>query len=225
MKTLTKAKRRMASRALVAAAAATLAVLAAACYDNNTGRTEIGESINFKLPAFPETGGNAVQVFTEMHYQPSYRTQEGPRLLPPSDSVPVTGREIRYASLEEYTALEMPESTARTYDAAEAQHLYAINCQVCHGPALQGDGPIMNMWPTTSEGVLRGPVPANLMEEITRTATDGDLFAYISLGGRQGAAARIRDRRSTSPMPEFGLLLSEEERWALVQFLRSHVGR
>ena len=225
MKTLTKAKMRIASRALLAVAAATLAVLAAACYDNNTGRTEIGDSINFKLPAFPETGGNAVQVFTEMHYQPSYRAQEGPRLLPPSDSVPVTGREIRYASLEEYTALEMPESTARTYDEAEAQHLYAINCQVCHGPALQGDGPIMNMWPTTSEGVLRGPVPANLLEDITRTATDGDLFAYISLGGRQGAAARIRDRRSTSPMPEFGLLLSEEERWALVQFLRSHVGR
>ena len=206
-------------------AAAALAVLTAACYDNNTGRTEIGESVNFKLPSFPETGGNAVQVFTEMHYQPSYRTQEGPRILPPADSVPVTGREIRYASLEEYSALEMPESTTSTYSQAKAQHLYAINCQVCHGPALQGDGPILGLWPTTEDGVLRGPVPANLTADITRSSTDGDLFAYISLGGRQGAAARIRDRRSNSPMPEFGLLLSEEERWALVQFLRGRIGR
>ena len=43
-----------------------------------------------------------------MHYQPSYRVQEGPRILPPEGSVPVTGREITYGSLEEYEELSVP---------------------------------------------------------------------------------------------------------------------
>ena len=209
--------------ALIAAAA--LMAVATACYDSKTGHTEIGGAINFKLPVFPETGGNAVQIFTEMHYQPSYRAQEGPRLHPPSDSVPVTGKEIRYTSLDEYGVLTVPEAAARTYDQGEAQHLYAINCQVCHGPTLGGDGVIMTLWPKTEDGGLKGPIPADLTADITKSSTDGDLFAFITLGGRQGAAARIRDRRSTSPMPQFGLLLTENERWTLVQFLRSQIDR
>ena len=42
-----------------------------------------------------------------------------------------------------------------------------------------------------------------------------------AIGGRQGLSARLRDRDSTSPMPEFRLLLTEDERWALVRYLRS----
>ena len=64
------------------------------CYNNNTGETNIGDSIRFKLPAFPETGSNKVQVFTEMHYQPSYRSQEGPRLDVPDSAVPISGKEV-----------------------------------------------------------------------------------------------------------------------------------
>ena len=209
---------------IVLVTAVALLAVATACYDNKTGRTEIGGAINFKLPVFPETGGNAVQIFTEMHYQPSYRSQEGPRLHPPSDSVPVTGKEIRYGSLDEYGALAIPEGAAQAYDAGKAQHLYTINCQVCHGPTLRGDGVILGLWPQT-DGVLKGPVPADLTADVTKSSTDGDLFAFITLGGRQGAAARIRDRRSTSPMPEFGLLLTEDERWNLVQFLRDEIRR
>ena len=33
-------------------------VAVAGCYNNNTGRTEVGPGVNFKLPAFPETGSN-----------------------------------------------------------------------------------------------------------------------------------------------------------------------
>ena len=69
---------------LAAVALGLFALLAAlGCYNNNTGETRISEDIYFTLPAFPETGSNKVQVFTEMHYQPSYRSQEGPRLDSP----------------------------------------------------------------------------------------------------------------------------------------------
>ena len=204
-----------------------LALAAAGCYNNNTGDASIGDAVNFKLPAFPESGAHSVQVFTEMHYQPSYKSQEGPRLLPPADSVPITGKEVRYDSLEEYGVLEIPAESAQSYNDAEAQQLYDINCSVCHGQGLQGDGPITTL--TRADGTLVwnvSPFPANLTDaETTVASTDGELFAFISLGGRQGSSSLLRGRESTSPMPEFMRLLSEDERWRLVQFLRTRIGR
>ena len=211
--------------ALALAALAALLLAALGCYNNNTGETTIGGSISFKLPAFPETGSHAVQVFTEMHYQPSYEEQEIPRILPPPDSVPITGREVTYGSIEEYQALPMPEHVASTYDDNYAQHLYNINCQVCHGAALAGDGPVTTM--VGADGDLawdKAPYPVNLTEEATVGAADGELFAYISLGGREGATLRLRGRDTSSPMPEFMKLLTEEERWMLVQYLRARIG-
>ena len=202
-------------RILASLALVLLALVAVGCYNYKTGESHIGDSINFTLPAFPETGGNAVQVFTEMHYQPSFRTQEGPRLLPPLDSVPVTGREVRYTSLEEYKGLTVPR---KDYDTETAQHLIDINCTVCHGTGLRGDGPIVPFMDI-------GPFPADLTLALTKDSTDGELFGFISDGGRQGQAARINGLDSRSPMPEFRRLLTEDERWALVQFLRLQIGR
>ena len=200
--------------ALTAAVVLVLVALAAmGCYNNNTGETTIGGKISFTLPAFPETGGNAIQVFTEMHYQPSYRVQEGPRILPAPDSVPVTGREILFGTLDEYGELEVPQGFVQSYDEGHAQALYDVNCSVCHGAGLQGDGPILKY-------LDNPPVPADLT---ATSANDGLLFAYISWGGSQGASAVLRGRKSASPMPQFRLLLTEPERWALVQFLRARI--
>ena len=206
-------------------AAVALGLLVAGCYNNNTGETSIGGAVNFTLPAFPETGANAVQIFTEMHYQPSYRAQEGPRILPPTDSVPQTGKEASYSSLEAYQDLEVPRELVRSYDPASAQHLFTVNCVVCHGPTLRGSeeqqdsarAKILNF-------ELSGPLPANLTAAATKGASDGELFGFISGGGRQGLSAVLRGRESASPMPEFGLLLTVEDRWALVQYLRSQIG-
>lgn len=188
-------------------------VMSVGCYDRNTGATNIGGAINFKLPAFPESGGHAVEIFTEMHYQPSFRSQEGPRLLPPEESVPVTGRELTYQSLDEYNNLKIPSKYVDSYNETNAKDLYATNCQMCHGNTLNGNGPIMPF-------IKRGPAPANLTEELTLSSSDGEIFAFISNGGRQGSAAIFRGKQSASPMPEFGLLLTEKERWELVQFIR-----
>jgi mono/diheme cytochrome c family protein len=189
----------------------------AACYDSATGEVNIGDAIRIEAPAITQTGSTPIQIYTEMHYQPSYRVQEGPRLLPPPESVPVTGRERRYGTLAEYRELSIPDHLAGSYSPAVAQRLFEVNCVVCHGASLKGDGPIR-------EFMERGPFPADLTSEATRNATDGDLFGFISGGGRQGLALTLLGRQSASPMPEFSLLLSEEERWALVQYLRSRTG-
>ena len=189
-----------------------------ACYDSDIGEITIGDAIRIEAPAITQTGSNPIQLFTEMHYQPSYRIQEGPRLLPPPQSVPVTGRELRYSSQDEYRELPVPDHLVQSYDPTQAQELYAVNCVVCHATSLQGDGPIRQF-------MTRGPFPADLTSDATRSSTDGELFGFISGGGRQGLALTSLGRPSASPMPEFRLLLSEEERWALVQYLRSRIGR
>ena len=114
------------------------------CYNNNTGETNIGDSIRFTLPAFPETGSNKVQVFTEMHYQPSYRSQEGPRLDVPDGAVPISGKEVVLTSVES-TPLASDSRNAALHngpggDSANGAALFAINCIVCHGTDLAGTG-------------------------------------------------------------------------------------
>ena len=205
---------------------ATIALLiaAAACGNIRTGEVEVYGVARFKMPAVTQTGANKIQTFTEMHYSPSYRSQEGPRLLPPPDSVPITGRELRYASLEEYSKVGVPPDIVESYDSAAAQHLYTINCQVCHGPTLKGEkeeSPALRA--TILPLMPRGPFPADLTGLSARPAssTDGALFAFITEGGRQGYALKQSGRESASPMPEFRRLLTEAERWWLVMYIRA----
>ena len=218
-------RRRPLARVFASLAAALLLIAALGCYNNNTGETNIGESIRFKLPAFPETGPHAVQVFTEMHYQPSYRSQEGPRLDVPASAVPITGKEVIYTSVEEYAALQNPGG-----DSQNGAALYNINCIFCHGSTMDGQGVIMQRENITM-------VPADLMGEITLERTDGELFGLISYGGNTGFTTRVSalanpdedgERcvgQGSCPMPEFRRLLTEQERWDLVTYLRGMQGR
>ena len=210
---------------LLTALAVALALIAAlGCYNNNTGETVISGDIRFKLPAFPETGSNKVQIFTEMHYQPSYRSQEGPRLLTPDGAVPITGAEVVLTSVAEYDELANPGG-----DADNGSALYAVNCSVCHGDSLGGDGAITRFETNV--------IPANLKEELTVNRSDGEIFGIISFGGNTAYATRVTAltdpnidpngcvTAGSCPMPEFRKLLTESERWDLVAYLREEQGR
>ena len=223
---------------LVFIAAATIS-----CGNLRTGDAEVQGIVKFKMPAFPETGSNKVQIFTEMHYQPSYRSQEGPRLFPPPDSVPRTGREMVYTG-EQYQELETPGEVRASYDPDRAAHLFEVNCAVCHGSAMRGESMMTDKM--TEQKV--GPVPADLTADLTQDSGEGELFGFISDGGRQGQAQRDASERSaqrsceefagflrsdclavergsaravSSPMPEFSRLLTPEERWWLAIYIRS----
>ena len=69
-----------------------------------------------------------------------------------------------------------------------------------------------------------GAEPVNLNSDRVRELTDGEIFGYITWGGRPGLAAAARGKTSSAIMPEFGKLLTEEERWELVHYLRSRIG-
>ena len=226
----------LAARIALMLLAALLALASLGCYNTRTGRVDVGGAINFKLPAFTQTGPHAVDIFTEMHFQPSYRTQEGPRILPPADSVPITGREIEYKSAEEYQALEVPSSIASDAAAlSRARKTYDANCLVCHGSNLRGEDGDARILPYLANAT--GARPRNLVdvklnsegEQIISAAsddtTDGEIYAWIAYGGQAGFASALRDRPTTSWMPQFINLLSEEERWELVALIRAEQNR
>ena len=214
----------------IPAALAALCLIAAAlagagCYNNNTGETGVLGFVRFKLPAFPETGGHAAVVFSEMHYSPSHRVQEMPRLLPPEGSIPIGGpdptlavpAEIAY-SAEEYVTLVQPAEYAASYDAGRAGELYRVNCMVCHGVDLAGEG-------VMKDYLTRGAAPASMMAEVAMNATEGELFAWISYGSRTAFTLAMAGQPNPTVMPDFRYLLSAEDRWHLVSYILGRQGR
>jgi putative copper export protein/mono/diheme cytochrome c family protein len=83
--------------------------------------------------------------------------------------------------------------------------LFAANCAVCHGTDGRGDGPAAKSLPMP---------PADLTAAHFWMHTEGDLFWFISHGmnAKSGALA----------MPAFGDVLSSDDRWALIDFLKAH---
>ena len=158
------------------------------------------------------TGNYAVEIFTEMHYQPSYRSQEVPRLLPPEGSVPITGKEIAY-DFDEYEGLNVPDTVVGEYNPGKASALFAVNCTVCHGAAGKGDGPMREFL------MPKGFPPADLTGANVQGSTEGEVFGFLSHGGRTGFGFAQLGRKSPSPMPTFNKLLTEEDRWTLVIYV------
>lgn len=99
----------------------------------------------------------------------------------------------------EAAALENPIAATEESIAAGAA-LYTQNCAVCHGEEGRGDGPA---------AVGLDPAPANLHEEHVQENSDGTLFYIITHG------------RPETAMPAWEEQLSEEERWHVVNFLRT----
>jgi putative copper resistance protein D len=83
---------------------------------------------------------------------------------------------------------------------ANGSHLYQEHCAVCHGVAGYGDGPVSS---------TLNPRPADLTAKHTTDHTVGDLFWWLSYGMKGSAMPGFHDR------------LSEEERWDLINFLRT----
>ena len=157
-------------------------------------------------------GSYPLDFFYEMHYNQSYKVQEPPSLSAPADSVPVTGRDLAY-TLVQAQALENPVPVnPATID--RGQRLYQVNCSMCHGVTGLGDGPMRDR--LTVAG-YRGS-PANLTAGgPTAGKTDGEVFLIIT----KGFAGAYGLPDGTFVMPAFSKLLTEEDRWTLVRYLRT----
>lgn len=128
-----------------------------------------------------------------MEDQPSFSPYEAPVLNPPSDSVPITGKEIvSWGSTLKNSVSPDKESVAR------GETLFTINCRMCHGHKPGEPGPVGQH--------LTPPPPTPYQERIQRLS-DEEIFKRITLGfGR---------------MPPFRTKLIPRERWDVVNFLRT----
>jgi mono/diheme cytochrome c family protein len=82
---------------------------------------------------------------------------------------------------------------------ASAKGIYAERCSNCHGEKGDGNG---------GEAMMYFPQPSDFTDPaLLKDVTDGELFWKMSEGRR--------------PMPSFKNKLSEEERWELVNYLRT----
>ncbi|HUM15662.1 MAG TPA: CopD family protein [Candidatus Nitrosotalea sp.] len=83
---------------------------------------------------------------------------------------------------------------------ASGAALYHTHCATCHGVGGRGDGP---------GGAGLPKPPADLAAVHTAQHTAGDMFWWITHGIPAGG------------MPPFGSVLSEEDRWDLINFIRT----
>lgn len=157
-------------------------------------------------------GSYPIDFFSEMHYNQSYKIQEPPSLSAPADSVPITGREVTYAAADAPGLVNPIAVTAATLQQGEV--LYQINCAVCHGTTGLGDGPMREKLATAG---YRG-TPANLTVSGSVSGGEGGMAFLIITKGFAGTFGMPSDQ---FVMPPFGKLLTAEDRWTLVHYLRS----
>ena len=90
-------------------------------------------------------------------------------------------------------------------DKKEAERLYLVNCGICHGAKLDGNGPL---W---KDGT--GPYPAapkNLMGDDMKKMADGTMFHSVTYGKGQ--------------MGSYASQLNTMQRWMVIAFIKSKQG-
>ncbi len=158
------------------------------------------------------TGGLALHaVISDTFTQTVSIHEERPIPFEVPPEIPLTS-EVR---VEEWQA-RIPEAYANLTNpyandpaaAAEGEQVFKDgDCYECHGETLQGDGKL-------SAGLL--PKPSNLTDPILMGLpfmTDNYLFWRVSEGGAQPPFF--------SAMPAWKHLISEDDRWKVVTFIRS----
>ena len=90
-----------------------------------------------------------------------------------------------------------------TVQYQESERLYLINCGICHGPNLDGNGPLYNGG--------NGPYPAapkNLVgDPVVSVMPEGQLFYSVTYG--------------KNLMGPYGSQLSTSQRWRIVHYVKS----
>lgn len=117
----------------------------------------------------------------------------------PTGTVPRTGGELALPREQRDAAAKRPNPAPATPESiVKGKGLYLIQCAPCHGPGGKGDGPVSPKFI---------PPPDLTHPSIQRSRTDGYLEHVIGTGG--------------AVMPAYGEALSPQERWEVVNFLRS----
>ena len=103
-----------------------------------------------------------------------------------------------------------PEVSASPPAAYEGRRLYVSYCQLCHGIAGKGDGPLVRTMKIN---------PADLTTTV-RSRSDTILTKIITGEGRQTITGRDRHNLLSEAMPEWKDVFNETQVKALISYLR-----
>ena len=130
-------------------------------------------------------GSYPLDIFYEMHYQQSFKSQEPPRL---------SGVE---------SAVAWFPSPINTSFGNDGQHLYQVNCSMCHGPGAKGDGPVLQK--LISDYGYKPVVNPDLTSDQVKA------MGKIGIMGFMGSGLNV--------MPNFSKLLTPEEMVAISEYI------
>lgn len=110
------------------------------------------------------------------------------------------GDTINYHASRE---VKSPLDSLSASDAAEAERLYLINCGICHGPKLNGNGPLYN------DGKGPYPVaPKNLVADpVVSVMPEGQIFYSVEYG--------------KNTMGSYASQLSRKQRWMVIRYIKN----
>ncbi|MET0393824.1 MAG: cytochrome c [Chitinophagaceae bacterium] len=91
---------------------------------------------------------------------------------------------------------------AASIDLKESERLYLVNCAICHGAALDGNGPLYN----NGNGPYAA-APANLMSEDMKKKAIGTIFHVATYGKGQ--------------MGSYASQLTTRQRWMVSAYIKS----
>jgi mono/diheme cytochrome c family protein len=98
----------------------------------------------------------------------------------------------------------LPALEAKDY--LEAARLYLVNCGICHGEKLDGNGPLYN----NGDGPFAAK-PANLAGDVKYTAmAEGTMFHSVTYGIRA--------------MGSYASQLSSKQRWMIIHYIKEKQG-
>lgn len=154
-----------------------------------------------------------IQYMPDMYFNPAVKAQEpyaffrdgsGMR-IPPAGTIsrqhqPYPFTIVQQAEAGETLVNPLPVSMETL---ERGRKYYNIHCKVCHGTVGAGDGLV-----TLVHREAGMPIPPSLYSEKIRTETkDGTIYHIIKMGQGQ--------------MPAYGTRISDENKWAIVHYVRA----
>jgi mono/diheme cytochrome c family protein len=85
-------------------------------------------------------------------------------------------------------------------DMTEAARLYLVNCGICHGPKLDGQGPLF------TSGAYPA-APKNFMDALMKMMPEGQMFYSVTYGKNM--------------MGSYASQLSTQQRWMVIGYIKS----
>jgi len=151
----------------------------------------------------PDDAVHHVGWFATMRHQRSIKPYAMPR-LPAPGTIPVTGHDPDSLSMADASKLTNPR-TRTSESLNQGKWVYQTYCQVCHGEAGRGDGPVS----TAGGGPFFGV--RSLVTDTLARKPDGYIYGVLVYALPMGRGL----------MPRYGDKVRGTDRWDVVNYVRS----